>query len=451
MYYPLDDFPSHDLLVAADSRGGDHGATKPIVSLLLLAARGVWFTVVADEAEQSGLLRSSAYETEEMHFSTNSIDGIAECLKIYEKRAYVHRYLKTILKGTLQSEDETFVGRLHTDCLYGCLLGCHLGERLVLALACERSSFARARSAVTCICLARLAQIAHGCVASSNLPEKHDAAMRELLRYLQSSAANGIDASTSDGQALLQWLAFLRCAAAMLYRYFRPLADSPLAASCPEFAAAITRAGDFAMDKKGDGSLPAWALLAHLHLLDLQSLLSSTDAASVLPGACAAWFGDLIMCQPHFDSTHQPPAAFALPAALVPALPTSYTSLHATVSMLCPHIELPAICLVCGTVLDASGNGSVTAHVSRCSPGNGIVFLVHDCQTLLFYQKKCCYFPPFYVDSHGESKQNMHGRPLYLHLARLEFLRSLYATHSVAREVYYKRSSSNRVIVLGHY
>ena len=447
MSFPRDDFPSHTALMTADT-AKDSAGRPTIVLLLLMAAQAAWFTLVVDEAEQSGLLSSSAYETEEVHFSTNTVDGIAECILNYEKGSYLLRYFRAALNGTLQSEEEAFVERLHFDCL-GSLLGSHLGELVVISLACERESFSRAKRVVGWICLARLAQLAH-CLATA--AETSTDIARKLLAYLQRSTISGIDASTVEGATLLQWLSFLRCASAMLYRYFKPLAGNVCVMSSPEFAAVLANSLEFSLSNKSSNAISAELVESHLRLLDIQPLLSpAEDLRALFLEKIVAWCDDLIAFQPNFNPATLAPSSFTCPAALIPSLPSSYTSLHADISYRYPGIDFPALCLVCGTVMDASGKGLVTEHVLKCSPSNGIVFLVHDCQTLLFYQRKSCYFPSFYVDAHGEAKQNMHGRPLYLDHARFEFLRGLYANHSIAREVYYKRSSSNRVIIIGHY
>jgi hypothetical protein len=45
------------------------------------------------------------------------------------------------------------------------------------------------------------------------------------------------------------------------------------------------------------------------------------------------------------------------------SLPKSYAQLHASVKSLAPSISDPAICLVCGSILDGGGSGAITAHV----------------------------------------------------------------------------------------
>ena len=99
-------------------------------------------------------------------------------------------------------------------------------------------------------------------------------------------------------------------------------------------------------------------------------------------------------------------------------LPDSYTELHGKVLSTCDY-EYPAICLVCGSVLDAGGKGECTAHSRLCSPEGGIFFLLQDCNILLLYGSRASYYTSPYVDSHGEEHQHFKGRPLFLDRRRL--------------------------------
>lgn len=60
-------------------------------------------------------------------------------------------------------------------------------------------------------------------------------------------------------------------------------------------------------------------------------------------------------------------------------LPDAYTELHLdlTTRMGKSEKELrPALCLLCGEVLDADGKGNCTAHVKHCGLGVGMFFLL---------------------------------------------------------------------------
>ena len=131
-------------------------------------------------------------------------------------------------------------------------------------------------------------------------------------------------------------------------------------------------------------------------------------------------------------------------------LPKSYTTLHGRVAQ-CVDYEYPAICLACGFVLDAGGKGHCTEHAKACCADGAIFFLVQDCILLLIHGVRASYFPPPYVDEHGERHKNYRGKPLNSDKRRSENIRSLWATHGIPREVVTKRSTSNRVIINRHY
>lgn len=148
-------------------------------------------------------------------------------------------------------------------------------------------------------------------------------------------------------------------------------------------------------------------------------------------------------------------AAYPFPRLSGPTfvnLPKEYTKLHATICSLSEYkYDFPAMCLVCGAILDAGGKQQCCLHAQDCSGEAGIFFLLQDCSVLLCHGLRCAYFPTPYVDIHGESRQNFRGKPLYLDLDILGALRRLWLSHGIPREVFYRRSSSNRMIILGYY
>ena len=95
------------------------------------------------------------------------------------------------------------------------------------------------------------------------------------------------------------------------------------------------------------------------------------------------------------------------------ALPDSYTKLHGLVLNVCDY-EYPAICLVCGKILDAGGKKDCTNHAAACSPEGSVIFLLQDCTILLLYASRASYYTSPYVDSHGEKHRHYKGRPLFL-------------------------------------
>ncbi|CAM9422800.1 unnamed protein product, partial [Choristocarpus tenellus] len=95
----------------------------------------------------------------------------------------------------------------------------------------------------------------------------------------------------------------------------------------------------------------------------------------------------------------------------------------------------PAVCLVCGDVLDACGNADCTRHAEVCGCGVGVVFLLQECSILLLHGQRAAYFPSPYVDSYGERHRNFRGRPLFLDQRRYGVVRGLWVKHQVAHEV----------------
>lgn len=58
-------------------------------------------------------------------------------------------------------------------------------------------------------------------------------------------------------------------------------------------------------------------------------------------------------------------------------LPHAYTELHAEViSRARGRGSHPAVCLVCGEILEAQGAGECTRHASMCGSGIGVFFLL---------------------------------------------------------------------------
>jgi Proteolysis_6 C-terminal len=148
-------------------------------------------------------------------------------------------------------------------------------------------------------------------------------------------------------------------------------------------------------------------------------------------------------------------AAFDFPEVLRPTpllrLPREYTQLHSEVKLLAPLIEYPAICMVCGLILDAGGGGQVTRHCKACSADSGVAFLLLESAVLLLHGDRASYFPSPYVDEHGERAKTSRGKPILWDERRGALLDKLYAEHDLAREIMLKRSSSQRVVIANHY
>ena len=167
---------------------------------------------------------------------------------------------------------------------------------------------------------------------------------------------------------------------------------------------------------------------------------------SSLPQLISLWLGEAgRMVEPIISNSHRIPR---LPSLI--SLPSEYTELHRIVVSVF-DLELPAICLVCGAIIDANGKGYCTKHVTNCCGTAGVLFLVQDCSILLMSDGRCCYFPSPYADKHGEKHKQYKGRPLYLDKKRYDAITKLWITHRIPNEVLKIRSSSSRVIIIGHY
>ena len=131
-------------------------------------------------------------------------------------------------------------------------------------------------------------------------------------------------------------------------------------------------------------------------------------------------------------------------------LPRAYTELHSYLTSL-TESEHPAVCLVCGEVLDADGKGQCTKHAKTCGLGVGTFFLLQECSVLLIHGSRACYFASPYVDAHGERHGQFRGRPLFIDPSRLAVLRNLAAGHEVPSKVVHSRSTSRQVIINSYY
>jgi hypothetical protein len=144
-----------------------------------------------------------------------------------------------------------------------------------------------------------------------------------------------------------------------------------------------------------------------------------------------------------------------VPFTLAP-LPLDYTELHLDLmnrmGAAVAEKELkPALCLLCGEVLDADGKGLCTAHAKQCGLGVGMFFLLQDCSVVLMHGPRASYLPSPYVDDHGERHGHFRGRPLYLNQARVKVLRSIVANHKIPSSVVFSRTTTTKVIIAGYY
>eukprot|EP00981_Chlorochromonas_danica_P001717 scaffold369_cov177-Ochromonas_danica.AAC.50 len=212
-----------------------------------------------------------------------------------------------------------------------------------------------------------------------------------------------------------------------------------------------------------EGVITASLVRPHLFCVGLSFLLddgSPLDAQEVVSEAVGNWLQDkssfismaASVGSPMFD--YRKCGRFQSYPCLTQrnliALPKDYAQLHSKVLSLCTN-DMPAICLVCGAIVDAGGHGQCFAHSLFCGEGVGIFFLFQDCNIVLCHGPRSSYFPSVYLDSYGEIHKSFRSKPLRLDPTRLEVLRSLWANYGIASEVTIKRSSATRLIINGYF
>lgn len=72
------------------------------------------------------------------------------------------------------------------------------------------------------------------------------------------------------------------------------------------------------------------------------------------------------------------------------SLPPSYTQLHSQLTTI-SGCSFPALCLICGAVMDSNGKGKCAAHSKNCSKDGGIMFLLQ--VSLLDFLRFCSLNP----------------------------------------------------------
>jgi len=206
-----------------------------------------------------------------------------------------------------------------------------------------------------------------------------------------------------------------------------------------------------------DGVLGAHMVSVYFKVVGIESYLCDPAGQAGVMHVVSKWVGaafdpmqnlhpiaDLLHLGPPLDLPH-----ISAPTKLV-RLPQSYAQLHSEVKAIA-SIDFPAICLLCGAVLDGGGVGAVTAHCGKCSGDTGIVFLLHQSMVLLLFGNRASYFPSPYVDQHGERQRQMRGKPLFNDERRYAILEDLFRGHEVPREIASKRSTLPQIVRLNHY
>jgi hypothetical protein len=96
------------------------------------------------------------------------------------------------------------------------------------------------------------------------------------------------------------------------------------------------------------------------------SLTTSWLKALTRDGQSANYFNCIARSKYHYPTQ-------SLPQSI--QLPDAYAKLHALVTSRC-CFEYPAVCYVCGEILDAGGKGKCTEHTAKCCGEGGVFFLV---------------------------------------------------------------------------
>jgi len=172
------------------------------------------------------------------------------------------------------------------------------------------------------------------------------------------------------------------------------------------------------------------------------------------------WFHDYDVDAPPFGLSRMPlPPALDLRFVRLPERFTDlYTRLVRGPDKLAEDTEGPALCLVCGHVVDAARRsrpdapGACTCHARSHDDGVGIFFLVLKCATLLTFNSHAAFGPSIYLDDFDEDDFNLRrGAPLSLSHTRVRELELLYNSHGVPTEVARRRKDISRVIADDYY
>ena len=199
-----------------------------------------------------------------------------------------------------------------------------------------------------------------------------------------------------------------------------------------------------------DGFLPASPSLPPLNLPPSSSSPSISPKLTLSaspPGNIPGFYLPPPAELPFFSSGYSPPHP-ANPR--LSSLPLTYTDLYSTLTGFLPSSSQIALCLSCGSVISASGQGLCTDHAQTCGSGTCIFFLLQDCKTLIMHGRHAAYLRSFFVDRHGETPV-VRGRPLTVDVKRLEWLREMWISGEVKGRVLEERGNSRSVIIRGYY
>lgn len=228
------------------------------------------------------------------------------------------------------------------------------------------------------LCAVKLAQLCVETEPVQGSSIEHSAwpALTPLVDALQSARLLTIFTDVAWRSVLFDWVTFLRAlihlhtrmpAGAVRSRYVDMLAQ-------PHSALLLM---PLSLESISDE-----LVRAHMEVLDLQFLLSpQADMVNLF----SRWRADREGYQAtalrfgsngfdHRNCGRYSPYPCREQLQLV-SLPDDYAKLHAKVLAMCSY-ELPAVCLMCGAIINAGGHGQCHMHALSCGEGVGAFFLV---------------------------------------------------------------------------
>jgi hypothetical protein len=182
----------------------------------------------------------------------------------------------------------------------------------------------------------------------------------------------------SARRVLLRWVLFVRAALQLLYRCrpvlsSRPLGSRPSSVTGLKWTQVLEHTSALRLPLPLPVSLPSPTTYTLYNSgasneVDTAFGLYMNKASGWLEGVlrCDAWEQCVLVGGWHYPAER--------PASLI-SLPEAYTKLHGQLCAQCDY-EYPALCLMCGAVLDAGGKGQCTAHVRACGADSGVMFLL---------------------------------------------------------------------------
>ena len=250
-----------------------------------------------------------------------------------------------------------------------------------------------------------------------------------ILRLLAPVAGADAAASASSSSTSADAVAvggFLR---------FISLADGWLGgagdAGVPNDVAVVLRAlsavdGEGAMSdataSEADGALPM-SRISRAAVAVLPGLTSTTPPEPSSSAAASSAAASHVLPPPHFA----PLSLIDLPDRFDVLYDRLSSAVCVNPACSADHIEEPALCLVCGTVVCAgtacckssTNVGECTRHAAGCSGGVGVFLMSTSSSVVLMRGQFSSYFASPYVDAHGEPDIGLaRGRPLTLNKKR---------------------------------